>query len=306
MFVRFLREMGVSDAEAWASLADSGLRILLILVIAWLILMAARRLIKVFKRYMERQDTDREQVKRVETLAQVFRYIGTVIVFVVAGMLILSEVGISIAPVLATAGVAGLAIGFGAQSLVKDYFTGFCILVENQIRQGDVVRVANLDGVVEEMTLRYVQLRDFEGNVHYVPNGVITTVTNSSRGYAFAVIDIAVAYAQDVDRVMDVMRELGKEMKQDKDWAPRILDELEMVGIEKLSDTGNILRCRFRTLPLEQWNVKREYLRRIKRRFEERSITTPTPHVTVHAPATTNQQSLQAAAAAAAANNRLS
>lgn len=284
IFIRFLRDMGVNEPEEWANLAGSGLRILLIFLVAWLILTVARRLIGVFKRYMGKQDTDREQIKRVDTLAQVFRYIATVIVFVVAGMLVLSELGMSIAPVLATAGVAGVAIGFGAQSLVKDYFTGFCILVENQIRQGDVVRIANLEGLVEEMTLRYVQLRDLEGNVHFVPNGVITTVTNSSRGYAFAVMDVVVAYSQDIDRVMDIMREAGAEMKHDKEWSARILSDLEVIGIEKLHETGNVVRVRFRTMPMEQWHVKREYLRRIKRRLEERGIDTPGHPVTAPAP----------------------
>jgi moderate conductance mechanosensitive channel len=299
MFVRFLSGIGVNNPEEWAGFAVVGLRILLVIIVAWVILAAAARLIRIFKRYMEKQDSDPEQIKRVETLAQVFRYIASVLVVVIAGMLVLSELGISIAPVLATAGVAGLAIGFGAQSLVKDYFNGFCILVENQIRQGDVVTIAGLSGLVEEMTLRYVRLRDFEGNVHFVPNGVITTVTNSSRGYAFAVMDIAVAYGEDVDKVMQAMQELGAEIKDDAIWSARILDRLEIAGIEKLSDTGNIIRCRFRTLPLEQWNVKREFLRRIKRRFEERGIDTPSHHVTVHAALENAAKAAQAAAAGA-------
>lgn len=268
----FLRDLGFSNPEEWANLAATGLRILVIIFIAWLVLSSAGRLIRIFRRYMERQDTDPEQIKRVETLAQVFRYTASVLVFIIAGMLVLSELGISIAPVLATAGVAGIAIGFGAQSLVKDYFNGFCILVENQIRQGDVVRIANLSGQVEEMTLRYVQLRDYEGNVHYVPNSAITTVTNRSRGFAYAVMDVPVAYKADVDAVTAVMREVGAELRADKDWSARLLGDVEIAGIEKLADTGNVIRCRMRTLPMEQWNVRREFLRRVKPLFEQRGI----------------------------------
>jgi moderate conductance mechanosensitive channel len=267
-----LRDFGIGNPEEWANLAVTGLRVLIIVFIAWLVLAAAGRLIRIFKRYMDRQDTDPEQVKRVETLAQVFRYIASVLVFIVAGMLVLSELGISIAPVLATAGVAGIAIGFGAQSLVKDYFNGFCILVENQIRQGDVVRIAGVSGQVEEMTLRYVQLRDYEGNVHFVPNSEIKTVTNRSRGFAYAVMDVPVNYKADVDAVIAVMREAGAEMRGDKDWSARLLGDVEVAGMEKMADTGNVIRCRVRTLPMEQWNVRREFLRRLKPRFEQAGI----------------------------------
>lgn len=295
MLIRFLRDLGVTDPEEWASLLNAGLRILLIFLIAWLALFLAARLIRVFKRYMERQDSDPEQSKRVDTLAQVFRYIASVVVIIVAGMLILSELGISIAPVLATAGVAGVAIGFGAQSLVKDYFSGFCILVENQIRQGDVVTIAGLGGQVEEMTLRYVRLRDYEGNVHYVPNGTISTVTNRSRGFAYAVMDISVAYKEDADRIMAIMHEVARGMRKDADFAARILEDMEMAGVEALADSAVVIRCRIRVLPLEQWNVKREYLRRIKQAFDAQNIEIPFRQVTV------NTANLAAAAAAAAA-----
>ena len=268
----FLRDLGFSNPEEWANLAATCLRIFVIVFIAWLILRVAGRLIRVFKRYMDRQDTDPEQVKRVETLAQAFRYMASVLVFIVAGMLVLSELGISIAPVLATAGVAGVAIGFGAQSLVKDYFNGFSILVENQIRQGDVVKVAGLSGQVEEMTLRYVQLRDYEGNVHFVPNSAITTVTNRSRGFAYAVMDVPIAYRVDIEAVMQALRDVGAELRADKDWSVRLLGDLEVAGVEKLADTGNILRCRMRTLPMEQWNVRREFLRRIKPRLDRMGV----------------------------------
>lgn len=257
--------------------------ILLILLLSWIALRLTRRLVRLFKAYLSRRTESAEELKRVETLSRVFHYTASVTITVVAGMLILSELGISIAPLLATAGVAGVAAGFAAQSLIKDYFHGFFLLLENQVRQGDVVEVGGKAGFVEEMTLRYIRLRDYDGNVHYVPNGVITTVTNMSRGFAFAVIDVGIAYRESVDEAFTALREIAREMRLDPRMGPRILEDLEIAGVDKLADSAVILRCRFKVMPLEQWNVKREFLRRIKQAFDERGIEIPFPHVTVYA-----------------------
>jgi small conductance mechanosensitive channel len=202
---------------------------------------------------------------------------------VVATTLILSELGIAVAPILGAAGVIGLAVGFGAQSLVKDYFAGFFILLENQMRQGDVVDIAGKAGLVEEITLRYVRLRDYDGNVHFVSNGLITTVTNMSRGYAQSVVDVGVAYREDTDEALAVMRETGAEMRADPVFGPKILDDLEVAGVDRWADSAVILRCRFKVRPLEQWNVRREFLRRLKKAFDARGIEIPFPHLTVYA-----------------------
>lgn len=262
---------------------QDGVRILLILVMAWIVLGLARRAIRLFRARMSARAADVEEVKRIETLSRAFRYLVSVVVWVVAGMLILSALGISIAPILATAGVAGIAIGFAAQSLVKDYFTGFIMLTENQVRVGDVVNVAGIGGLVEEVTLRYVRLRDYNGNVHFVPNGAISTVTNMSREFAQAVIDIGVAYRENVDEVFDVMRDVAKAMREDPTFGPKILEDLEIAGVENWADSAVVVRCRFKVAPLEQWAVRREYLRRLKRAFDERGIEIPYPHLTVYA-----------------------
>ena len=212
-----------------------------------------------------------------------FRYIASVIIVVIATVLILSELGIAVAPILGAAGVIGLAVGFGAQSLVKDYFAGFFILLENQIRQGDVVDIAGKAGLVEEVTLRYVQLRDYEGNVHIVSNGLITTVTNMSRGFAQAVVDVGVAYRENTDDATDVMRAVGAEMRADLAFGPKLLDDLEIAGVDQWADSAVILRCRFKVKPLEQWNVRREFLRRLKIAFDARGIEIPFPHLTIYA-----------------------
>jgi small conductance mechanosensitive channel len=166
-------------------------------------------------------------------LGRVFRYVAAVVVSLIAGMLVLGELGISVAPILGAAGVVVLAVGFGAQSLVKDYFTGFFILLENQIREGDVVKLGEHAGLVEVVTLRFVQLRDHDGCVHFVPNVSITTVINMSRGHAQAVMDVGVAYRENVDEVMALMKSVAAEMRADPVFAPKVLDEFELAGVER-------------------------------------------------------------------------
>ena len=173
-----------------------GARIVLIALVAWVLIAIFGRLMRLFRERVATRMQDAEVLKRANTLSTAFRYLATVIVSLIAGMLVLAELGVSVAPILGAAGVVGIAVGFGAQSLVKDYFTGFFILLENQIRQGDVIEIAGKSGVVEELTLRFVRLRDYDGNVHYIPNGLITSVTNKSRGYAQAVIDVRSAIKQ--------------------------------------------------------------------------------------------------------------
>lgn len=278
-----LTDFNMADLRDIWEMSRATLRIVLILVIAWIALRALGRLLKVFQVFaMTRAEDNPEELKRIGTLSHVFRYIFTVLISVVTLMLILSELGISIAPILATAGVAGVAIGFGAQSLVKDYFTGFILLLENQIRQGDVVEVAGKGGFVEEVTLRFVKLRDYDGNVHFIPNGSISVVTNMSRQFAFSVIDIAVAYKENVDEVMAIMREVGKQLRVDPAFKDRILNEIEIAGVERLGDSSVTIRCRFQVTALSQWDVRREYYRRIKHAFEERGVEIPFPHVTLY------------------------
>lgn len=277
----------LSEIAAWwtaqGGWATTLLRVGLIALGAWLLVAALQRAIRAFRiRIAERLD-DREAQKRAETLGRVFRYLVAVVVSLIAGMLILGELGVSVAPILGAAGVVGLAVGFGAQSLVKDYFTGFFLLLENQIRQGDVVKLGDHAGLVESVTLRHVQLRDYDGNVHFVPNGQITTVINMSREFAQAVVDVGVAYREDVDEVIAVMREVGAALQADEAFAPRILAELEIAGVEAWGDSAVTIRCRFKVLPLEQWGVKREFLKRLKKAFDERGIEIPFPHLTVYA-----------------------
>jgi len=275
----YFREL---DTDAQAA-AITALRVVLILALAWILQAAANRLIRIFRRYMQAKAPSADEQARIETLARVFRNSGAIVIVIVAGTLILGELGISIAPILATAGVAGVAIGFGAQSLIKDYFTGFFLLLEDQLRQGDVVEVAGKSGLVEEVTLRYVRLRDFEGHVHFVPNGEIKVVSNRTRGYAQAAIDVGVGYSVDIDQALAVMREVGQSLRADAKWQAKIADEVEVLGVEKLDNSAVVLRCRVKVVPaIEQWNVKREFLKRLKKAYDERGIEIPFPQLTIH------------------------
>ncbi|MGD9833150.1 MAG: mechanosensitive ion channel family protein [Piscinibacter sp.] len=281
-----LKDLLAEGQALWSGLggaATTGLRILVIVIAAWILIGVLQRAIRAFRIRIASRFDDREAVKRAETLGRVFRYIVAVVVSLIAGMLVLGELGISVAPILGAAGVVGLAVGFGAQSLVKDYFTGFFILLENQIREGDVVKLGDHAGLVEVVTLRYVQLRDYDGHVHFVPNGQITTVVNLSRGFAQAVMDIGVAYRENTDAVMEVMRETGRALREDPAFTPRILDDLEIAGVERWDDSAVVIRCRFKCVALEQWTVRREYLRRLKHAFDAAGIEIPFPHLTVYA-----------------------
>ncbi|HLP97600.1 MAG TPA: mechanosensitive ion channel family protein [Sideroxyarcus sp.] len=275
--------MASLDLPEYLHISKDLLHIIVIVLLAWLLLSVSRKLIRLFRDYMSRHAATEEDGRRIETLARVFRYISTVVISLVAGMLALSELGISIAPILGAAGVVGLAVGFGAQSLIKDYFNGFFLLLENQIRQGDVVEVCGKTGMVEDITLRYVCLRDNEGNVHYVPNGQISIVTNKSRDYGFALIDVGVAYRENLDEVCAVVREVGSALRADAAVGPHVLEDIEIQGVQDLADSAVILRCRIKTVALDQGFVRRAFLGRLKQAFDARGIEIPYPHLTIYA-----------------------
>jgi len=269
--------------QHWAPIFQTTMRVLAIIIVAWLLYNFIHRLIEKFRTLMALKAHGVEGIKRIETLTRVFRYTASVAITVIAGMLILTEVGVSIAPILGAAGVVGVAVGFGAQSLVKDYFTGLFLLLENQIRQGDIVDVAGKSGEVEEITLRYMRLRDGEGAVHYIPNSLVTTVTNRTRDFAYAVIDIGIGYKENIDDVLNIMRTVGHDLRNTSDFGPKILNDIEIDGVEKLGESAVTLRGRIKTPPLEQWGVKREFLKRLKIALDAHHVEIPSPHnMTLH------------------------
>ena len=250
----------------------SGLRITIIVILAWtamrLLSGASKRLHKV----MVGSSQSIERIKRADTVIGMVRTAAMILVIVAATMMVLRETGIDIAPVLATAGIGGLAIGFGAQTLVKDVITGFFVLLEEQVRIGDVVEVAGKSGTVEGLSLRTLRLRDVSGNVHVVPHGNITVVTNMTKDYSRYVVDVQVARREDPDRVIATLRGIGDELQKEEAYAPDILQPLEIFGVDALTPTSFTVKARLTTRAMKQWRVGREFTRRVKKQFDEAGI----------------------------------
>lgn len=219
---------------------------------------------------------------RVRTLLPLLRRFVSIALGLIATLIVLSELGINIAPLLAGAGVIGLAIGFGAQTLVKDVITGIFILAEETVSVGDIVDLGGNAGVVEDISIRTIRLRDTEGIVHVIPFSEVTRIKNMTRGFARALFDIGVSYREDIDEVIGVIVALAAEFRAEPEWSARILEDLEMWGVDQLADSAVVIRCRFKTLPAQQWNVKREFSKRLKKRFDELGIEIPYPHQTIY------------------------
>ncbi|HPI40401.1 MAG TPA: mechanosensitive ion channel family protein [Pseudobdellovibrionaceae bacterium] len=258
------------------------IRLALILTLGYGGQLLIRQITILFHRFILPKETDAELERRNETLKHVVRYILNTLLIFIVGLLFLSELGISLAPILGAAGVVGVAVGFGAQSLVKDYFSGFFILMENQVRKGDVIEVAGKSGLVEDLTLRYIRLRDYSGQVHFVPNGLITTVTNMTLEYSYALIEIGVAYRENLDEVLSTIAQTAQVMRQEPTWSLKTLEQLEIAGVENLGDSSILIKSRWKSVPLQQWEVRREFLKRIKKAFEDKNIEIPFPHITLY------------------------
>ncbi|MGE0151257.1 MAG: mechanosensitive ion channel family protein [Reyranellaceae bacterium] len=218
---------------------------------------------------------------RVRTMLPVARYIFGLVLAIVAGLMLLSEIGVEIGPLLAGAGVVGLAVGLGAQTLVKDMIAGFSLITEDALAVGDVVRIGQNSGVVENMTIRTIRLRGYDGTVQTIPLGGVTIVENMTKDFSFAVVDIAVGYREDIDKVVLVLKSLGEELRQDPNFAPDILAPIEIVGLDKFQDSSVLIKARIKTYPIKQWNVMREFNRRLKARFDKEGIEIPFPYRTL-------------------------
>ena len=211
-----------------------------------------------------------------------FRNTASLVILGGGTIMLLQEIGIPVMPLLGSAAVVGLAVAFGAQSLIKDYFYGFMVLIEDQYAVNDVVKIAGIAGQVERIALRVTVLRDSEGTAHYIPHGSITTVSNMTHGWSAAFLEVLIGFKEDVDGVVDLIKEIGKELRQDPVLGPSILNDLEMAGLDRLENSGMIIQFSMKTLPLKQWDVKRELLRRIKKKFDELGIEIPVPQRSVY------------------------
>lgn len=271
----------LKSAGEW--IISSGLRIFLILILTLVTIKACQIVMdRLFHKLFRNHKDDAEIQKRSDTLKSVSRNILTVTIIAVAVLMVLKVLDIEIGPILAAAGVVGIAVGFGAQQLVKDIINGFFILLDDQIRVGDVVQIADKAGLVENVNLRMITLRDLSGNVHFVRNGEITVVTNMTKEYSRYVFDIGVAYRENVDEVIKVIKQVDEELRNDTNYKYDILEPIEILGLDKFADSAIIIKARTKTKPIRQWAVGREFNRRLKKRFDELNIEIPFPHMTLY------------------------
>ena len=269
------------------AILEASLRILLIALVAYVAIRALRfglgKLEQVLLTWRAREDKERiANEKRVKTLTGLLRTICLTLVWVVGIVMSLDQIGLDITPILAGAGIVGLAVGFGAQNLVRDIINGFFVILENQVRVGDVAIVNGTGGLVEAISFRTITLRDLSGTVHIFPHGTVTTLANMTKGWSATVMNIGVAYKEDTDRVAEIMREVGKDLQQDEQIGGKILEPIEILGVDAFGESAVEIKVRIKTLPIEQWGVGREYRRRLKKAFDRENIEIPFPHRTLY------------------------
>jgi moderate conductance mechanosensitive channel len=223
-----------------------------------------------------------ENEKRIITLMGIVKRLGKLVIWAIFIMVLLRQLGIDIAPILAGAGIVGLAVGFGAQELVRDFISGFFMLMEDQIRRGDYAMINGVDGMVEKIELRTITLRDMTGTVHIIQNGKINSLANMTKEWSAIVLEIGVAYKEDVDKVIKVMREVGEELASDSALKDQIIEPVEILGLDKFAESAIVIKARIKTVPLSQWAIGREYRKRLKYAFDENKISIPFPHTTVY------------------------
>ena len=270
---------GVELASLLTWTFESGLKIALIVIFAYALIRAAHLVVKRFE-YELTAGTGLdalERAKRARTLGALLSKVTTIAIVSIAVLMILHELRIDIAPVLTGAGIAGLAVGFGAQTMVRDIISGFFLILEDQVRVGDVAAINGTGGLVEEINLRTIVLRDQEGTVHVFPNGAINTLANRSKDYSYYVIDLGISYREDPDRVVKVLKDAGAELQKDPQFSPFILEPVEVLGVDAFADWSVMLKLRIKTVPLKQWDVGRELRKRIRKAFELNGIEIPFP-----------------------------
>jgi small conductance mechanosensitive channel len=275
---------------SWATvvnwLASHGVRILIIVIVGAVLWFALNKsLPSIVRRSVARtgyKESKEGIEKRTNTLLSIFKGVGRVLIVMVAVMMILDEVGVPIAPVLAGFGIAGVAVGFGAQYLIRDLIAGIFIILENQYRVGDVARVADISGLVEDITLRKTVLRDLDGIVHHVPNGEIRTASNFTRHFARVNLNVSVGYGTDLDRAISVINRVGEELAEDEKWRKVIKSPPQVLRVDNLGDSGIDIKILGDVKPMEQWGVMGELRLRLKKAFDAEGIEIPWPHTKVY------------------------
>lgn len=273
------------DIAAWLSrgvgeqVFQSSLRIAVILILAFAAIELSGLLIHRLLGGLAKDATDLRRAGQINTLAPVLRGVSQTAIVIIGAMMLLSETGVKIGPLLAGAGVVGVAIGFGAQTLVKDFLTGIFLIAEDIVAVGDIVRIGDSGGLVEEMTVRTIRLRDFDGTLHVFPYSEAQVIHNLTKTFSCYVFNLQISYGSDIDRALRIMEAVGAEMLKDPDYAEKMLEPIEVVGVDALGDSGVVLKARIKTAPIQQWSVGREYNRRIKLAFDAEGIEIPFPHV---------------------------
>ncbi len=224
----------------------------------------------------------REVSQQVKTLTPLVHTSINVLILFIATVVILQLLGLSLGPLLAGVGIFGLAIGFAAQSLIKDIINGLFILFQGSLSVGDIVNVGGIGGQVERVTLKAVTIRDLSGNVHIIPNGIIDQVMNMTKEYSRYLVDVGVALREDVDTVIDIFREVDDGMRADPEYGKDMLEPIEILGLDRFENSAAVVRARLKTRPIEQWRIGREFNRRLKKVFDERGIEIAVPHRTLH------------------------
>ena len=275
------------DPDRLQALTMVALHVILILALALVATLVIKKLLRKMKIHLLEKSgfadglTD-EESKRAETLTRLIRKAVLIGLWIIVALIILQELGVDIAPILAGAGILGLAVGFGAQNLVRDVISGFVVILEDQVRVGDVAVVNGTGGLVEQINFRTIVLRDLEGVVHVFPNGTVSTLSNRTKTWSGYVFDLGVAYKEDTDTVIKIIAQVGEEMMRDPTFGPLMLDAPEIFGVDRFDDSAVVIKGRLKTKPIQQWVVGREFLRRIKYAFDEAGIEIPFPHQTVY------------------------
>jgi small conductance mechanosensitive channel len=277
----------ILKSVGWEELIKAGLRLFIILACGWLVMMVLGKVIgRLENRLIQKSLTEGEPLseseKRIDTIVRLLKQATFLALWLTVALMALKEIGVEIGPVLASAGILGLAVGFGAQNLVRDIISGIFIILENQIRVGDVAMVNGTGGLVERINFRTIILRDLGGVVHIFPNGSVNTLSNLTKGWSAYVFEIGVAYKEKTDRVIEVMQQIGQGMLDDPAFGKLMLGLPEIFGVDRFGDSAVIIKGRIKTSPIRQWEVGREYLRRIKLAFDENGIEIPFPHRTVY------------------------
>ncbi len=267
----------------WRTLLLTALRVLLVIGLAFALLSLTRLFTtrleqRIIARALGEREGAEEFGKRISTLVRLIRQGLVISIGVVALLVILRDLGVEIGPILASAGIVGLAVGFGAQNLVRDVISGFFLIIEDQIRVGDVAVINGTGGLVEQINFRTTVLRDIAGVVHIFPNGTITTLSNMTHEWSAYVFEIGVAYKEDVDRVIALLEQVGAELRADAKFGPALIADIEVFGLDQFAESSLVIKGRLKTRPIKQWEVGREFRRRVKHAFDAAGVEIPFPH----------------------------